>query len=68
MIILEVIFVILINFNVAKCQQSCTDIANYYSDYYETYGQVEISHVPLQQNSFFEIELSVAARLPSVIF
>ncbi|KAL7034192.1 hypothetical protein ACKWTF_007888 [Chironomus riparius] len=65
MIILEVIFIILINFSIAKCQQSCSDIANFYSDYYGTYGQVQISHVPLQQNSNFGIELSVAARLPS---
>ena len=66
MIILEIIFVILININIAKCQQSCSDFANYYADYYGTYGQVEIPDVPLQQNLFFEIELSLAARLPSV--
>lgn len=66
MIIWEVIFIILINFSIAKCQQSCSGIANFYSDYYGTYGQVQISHVPLQQNSNFGIELSVAARLPSV--
>lgn len=64
--VLEIIFIIFINFNIFECQQSCSDIANYFSDYYGTYGRVEIPHVPLEQNTIFEIELSVAARLTSV--
>ena len=67
MIILGIIFLFLISFNIAKCQQSCSNYANFYSDPYGgIYGQVEIPNVPFQTNSFFEIELSVAARLPSV--
>ena len=67
MIIWEIISLFLINFNIAKCQQSCSNFANYYSDPYGgIYGQVEIPNVPFQTNSFFEVELSAAARLPKV--
>lgn len=66
MIIFKVIFIILINSNIVKCQQSCSYLANYFSDYNGIYGRVEIPHVPLQTITLFEIELSVAARLPSV--
>jgi len=64
--VLKIIFIIFINFNILKCQQSCSDIANYFTDYYGIYGRVEIPHVPLKHTTFFEVELSVAARLTSV--
>ncbi|KAL7017390.1 hypothetical protein ACKWTF_010355 [Chironomus riparius] len=61
----KIIFLFLINFSIAKCQ-SCSNFANFYSDHYGgIFGQVEIPRVPFQSYSFFEVELSVAARLPS---
>lgn len=46
--------------------QSCENIFGYFSDYGGTFGQVKVPHVPLQQVTYVELHLSLAARLPSV--
>ncbi|XP_070492218.1 uncharacterized protein [Chironomus tepperi] len=65
MILFGIIFVNLIIFDTAKCQRSCSDIANFYSDNNGIYGLAEFFNVPIQQENLFKIELSVAARLPN---